>query len=488
MAAIIRGRRDALAKLELEFTVGQSTPFEPHPDIESRWADLMAHMWLSEEERLSYIRELRERKAARKLEHKAKRGDSAASATLEAKKEKERAALKAAQAKEQASIDESLRNLRRRLYAYDTKGEGYVECAPARNACRGEGLSIAIDGDARDRCLIKDVVKTAERAARRREQPREVECVKNTTEPLPSIADLRKAFYDADVDGTGCLPADRVQRRWRDLCGSAADPAVIAKASNARGQITLITLEEAIASTGRRPKASAASRSVTSALVNSARRPTSKPDSSEASSAPPEVVAEPVPRRREIIVVRDEERDAEAARLRLLGDDAPAEPPAMPDAPAFRSLRGVERDCRFFSTGVATTASSAFVDLTSERRDDEDAFFDLRLGAAFGDNDPADPTLQCTLRYRGAVHDVRAPVLGGDDKAVRAPVIRVARAAAPLKLAVFAADGAPLATAALDLKALTGEKLQRVVLRAAPAFSGARALGLVFEAEAINTQ
>ena len=74
MAAIIRGRRDALAKLELEFTVGQSTPFEPHPDIESRWADLMAHMWLSEEERLSYIRELRERKAARKLEHKAKRG------------------------------------------------------------------------------------------------------------------------------------------------------------------------------------------------------------------------------------------------------------------------------------------------------------------------------------------------------------------------------------------------------------------------------
>ena len=86
MAAIIRGRRDALAKLELEFTVGQSTPFEPHPDIESRWADLMAHMWLSEEERLSYIRELRERKAARKLEHKAKRGDSAASAQVEAKK------------------------------------------------------------------------------------------------------------------------------------------------------------------------------------------------------------------------------------------------------------------------------------------------------------------------------------------------------------------------------------------------------------------
>ena len=89
MAAIIRGRRDALAKLELEFTVGRDTPFAPHPDIESRWADLMAHMWLSEEERLSYIRELRERKAARKLEHKAKRGDSAASATLEAKKERE---------------------------------------------------------------------------------------------------------------------------------------------------------------------------------------------------------------------------------------------------------------------------------------------------------------------------------------------------------------------------------------------------------------
>ena len=124
MAAIIRGRRDALAKLELEFTVGRDTPFAPHPDIESRWADLMAHMWLSEEERLSYIRELRERKAARKLEHKAKRGDSEASAQVEAKKEKERAALKAAQAKAQASIDESLRNLRRRLYAYDTKGEG----------------------------------------------------------------------------------------------------------------------------------------------------------------------------------------------------------------------------------------------------------------------------------------------------------------------------------------------------------------------------
>ena len=66
--------------------------------------------------------------------------------------------------------------------------------------------------------------------------------------------------------------------------------------------------------------------------------------------------------------------------------------------------------------------------------------------------------------------------------------MRVAKSAAPLKVAVFAADGAPLATAALDLKALTGETLQRVVLRAAPAFSGARALGLVFEAEAINTQ
>ena len=65
---------------------GRSTPFEPHPDIESRWADLMAHMWLSEEERLSYIRELRERKAARKLEHKAKQGDSAASAQVEAKR------------------------------------------------------------------------------------------------------------------------------------------------------------------------------------------------------------------------------------------------------------------------------------------------------------------------------------------------------------------------------------------------------------------
>ena len=65
-------------------------------------------------------------------------------------------------------------------------------------------------------------------------------------------------------------------------------------------------------------------------------------------------------------------------------------------------------------------------------RRDELELLDLRLGAAFGDNDPADPTLQCTLRYRGAVHDVSAPVLGGDDKAVRAPVIRVARAAAPM--------------------------------------------------------
>ena len=176
-------------------------------------------------------------------------------------------------------------------------------------------------------------------------------------------------------------------------------------------------------------------------------------------------------------------------RLRLLGDDAPAEPPAMPEAPAFRSLRGVERDCRFFTTGVISNTSSGFVDLTSERRDDEDALFDLRVGVAFGDNEPADPSLTCTLRYRGAVHDVSAPVLGGDAKAVRAPVVRVARAAAPLKVAVFAADGAPLATAALDLKALTGEKLQRVVLRAAPALSGARALGVVFEAEAIhNTQ
>ena len=490
MAAIIRGRRDALAKLELEFTVGQNTPYEPHPDIESRWADLMAHMWLSEDERLSYIRELRERKAARKLEHKAKRGDSAASAQVEANKEREKAALKAAQAKAQASIDESLRNLRRRLYAYDVKGEGYVECAPARNACRGEGLSISIDGDARDRCLIKDVVKTAERAARRREQPREVECVKAVTEPLPSVADLRKAFYDADIDGHGCLPADRVQRRWRDLCGSAADPAVIQKASNARGQITLSTLEDAIAARGRRPKASAASRSVTSALIDSARRPTSKPDSSEASSAPEQApeAPPPLPRRREIIVLRDEERDAEAMRLRLLGDDAPAEPPAMPEAPAFRSLRGVERDCRFFTTGVISNTSSGFVDLTSERRDDEAVFFYLRLGVAFDDLDAADPSLNCTLRYRGAVHDVCAPVIGGDDTAIRAPVVRVARSRSPLKIAIFAADGAPLATAALDLSALTGEKLQRVVLRAAPARRGARALGLVFEAEVINTQ
>ena len=151
-------------------------------------------------------------------------------------------------------------------------------------------------------------------------------------------------------------------------------------------------------------------------------------------------------------------------------------------------MRGVERDCRFFSTGVISNTSSAFVDLTSERRDDEAAFFDLRIGIAFDDLDAADPTVQCTLRYRGAVHDVSAPVLGGDDTAVRAPVIRVARAAAPLKLAVFAADGAPLATAALDLSALTGEKLQRVVLRAAPASRGARVLGVVFEAEAINTR
>ena len=138
-------------------------------------------------------------------------------------------------------------------------------------------------------------------------------------------------------------------------------------------------------------------------------------------------------------------------RLRLLGDDAPAEPPAMPDAPAFRSLRGVERDCRFFTTGVVSNNSSGFVDLTSERREDEDAFFDLRIGVAFDDLDEADPSLNCTLRYRGAVRDVSAPVLGPEDTAVRAPVIRVARAA--------------------------------------PAFSGARALGVVFEAEAIhNTQ
>ena len=120
-------------------------------------------------------------------------------------------------------------------------------------------------------------------------------------------------------------------------------------------------------------------------------------------------------------MVRDEERDAEVMRLRLLGDDAPAEPPALPDAPAFCTLRGVERDCRFFTTGVISNTSSGFVDLTSERRDDEDAFFDLRIGVAFGDNEPADPSLNCTLRYRGAVHDVRAPVLGGGDGG-RAPV------------------------------------------------------------------
>ena len=93
-------------------------------------------------------------------------------------------------------------------------------------------------------------------------------------------------------------------------------------------------------------------------------------------------------------------------RLRLLGDDAPAEPPAMPDAPAFCTLRGAERDCRFFTTGVISNTSSAFVDLTSERRDDEDLIFDLRLGVAFDDLDAADPSLNCTLRYRGAVHDV----------------------------------------------------------------------------------
>ena len=65
MAAIIRGRRDALAKLELEFTVGQSTPFEPHP-TSSRGRPWPA--WLPEEERLS-LSASRERKAARKLEH-----------------------------------------------------------------------------------------------------------------------------------------------------------------------------------------------------------------------------------------------------------------------------------------------------------------------------------------------------------------------------------------------------------------------------------
>jgi len=54
-----------------------------------------------------------------------------------------------------------------------------------------------------------------------------------------------------------------------------------------------------------------------------------------------------------------------------------------------------------------------------------------------------------------------------------------------LRIAVFGGDGAPLATAALDLSALTSGA--RVVLRAAPAWRGARVLGLVFEAEAIRS-
>ena len=490
MAGIIRGRRDALAKLELNFKVMGTGNFEPHPDIESKWADLHVHMWMSDEERQSYIREIRERKAARIIQRAAERGDGQAEAVLEAQKAQEQAALAEARENEKATVDVCLRGLRKRLYAHDEKGEGWVECAPARNACRSEGLSVAVDGDARDRCRLQDVVKTAERAAHRREQPRDVECTRVPPEtPLPSIADLRRAFYAADGAGHGAVAAESVQRRWRERCGAAADPAVLAAASNKHNKITLAALEEAIAARGRRPAASAASRSVTAALLNSARRKPPQGGSSEASSAPkaPDIIIEEVPpprRRREIIVIRDEEREAEATRIRLLGDDAPAEPPAMPEAPPFREMRGGLRPgpARYFSTGVVAGATSAFVDLTAE---DDAATFDLRMGVAFDDVDPADASLSCTLRYRGAAHEVRAPVLGTEGGPCRAPVVRVARSSSPLRIAVFGGDGAPLATAALDLSVLTSGA--RAVLRAAPAWRGARVLGLVFEAEAIRS-
>ena len=63
--------------------------------------------------------------------------------------------------------------------------------------------------------------------------------------------------------------------------------------------------------------------------------------------------------------------------------------------------------------------------------------------------------------------------------------MRVARAASPLRVVVFGVDGAPVATAALDLSAL-GAAAPVVCLRGAPAFLGAPEVDVVFEVSRVS--
>ena len=41
-------------------------------------------------------------------------------------------------------------------------------------------------------------------------------------EPPPSVAALRKAFYDADAAGRGDVETSAVRRRWVEAIGNAA--------------------------------------------------------------------------------------------------------------------------------------------------------------------------------------------------------------------------------------------------------------------------
>ena len=116
---------------------------------------------------------------------------------------------------------------------------------------------------------------------------------------------------------------------------------------------------------------------------------------------------------------------------------------------------------------------------------DGDAIVEVRAGIAFAN--PLPPggreELPAVVRFRKAAHDVRVPVIGDRPGGPRrAPILRVKRGGV-LKVTVFGATGAPVCTAALDLAGLGDTReAERVVVRGAPAFCGAPAADVVFEA------
>ena len=466
-------------KMRPALPAGAPQPVEPHPVIKSTWVDLFAHM-MDEADRDEFVERLKERRVAdRGRDLRAARELS----RMAADQDRKEAAEAAAAAMRAAGGREALRSLRRRVYALDEDrgADGFVSASAAAAQLPREVRPLVTFDDAGDLCRGFDIITAAELSAQTR-AARVVPTVAAAPRQLPSHCDLRRAFYDADPYGNGYASSAVVRRSWATLRGANPPDSHLAAGLDAAPELALRDLERLLLTNAHLPAARAESRSATSKLVAAARELQRTPKFDDAADAVDLGSRAP-------LVFRDQLRRSsadEAARRAAAEEAAPREVAAAPQEAAAPTdvVPGGPRPGppRFAGDGRVAEGGrrrSAYVDLS-----DGGALREVRFGVRFPDDElPAGAarTLAGVVRCGGATVECAVPVLGGEsDGPVRSPIVRLsAGGAAPLRVNVFAAGGAPLCSANLAPEALAAAGV--VELAARPSFRGAPAAEVVFE-------